>query len=444
MPRSTRHRYCYLAGLLGLAVVSGCATTDKVVPAAGQYELTDQQQAWWERNRHLARRVPGRGLYIEQVGYFDESGRLLDDQGSPISSTETPETDTATEDEGFSIRSFSPGRLIDAAQEMIRGKPSESAAQRSYHDAQNQFQRKQYAAAKGNFSTAAKRWPDSPLEEDALFFVAECEYFSDRYPAADEAYAAVVKKYANTKHLNQITRRRFAIAQYWETAQRKSNKWAFTPNFSDPKLPRFDSGGRALKTYEAIMNSDTRSDLADAAIMATGDALYANGRFEEADFRYQMLIKDYPQSNYLYQAHHQSLKCKIQMYQGPDYSSASLVEAGELVDQMLLQFPQRSRQDRETLLKFRREIRAKKANEDWALAQYYAKRKEYRAARVYYEKIAKKYPDTSRAPESLALIERYQDEPDKAPHPLEWATRWLPREEEAPAARTVGRGSQRR
>jgi hypothetical protein len=38
------------------------------------------------------------------------------------------------------------------------------------------------AAAK--FATAADRWPDTPLEEDALFLEGESEYWSDQYPKA--------------------------------------------------------------------------------------------------------------------------------------------------------------------------------------------------------------------------------------------------------------------
>ena len=441
MPRRMCHGLCSLACLLSLLLVAGCATTDPGVPTASNYPLTEQHRQWWAQNRARAQYIPGRGFYVEQVGYFDHEGRPMDVERPPVS----PDLNTPEKKESqFSLGEYSPSRIYDAATQVVTGKANEEAGRVLYREAQGHFQRQQYAAAGGKFATAAKRFPDSPLEEDALFFVAESEYFNDRWPQADEAYATLVKKYTNTRHLDQVSRRRFAIAKFWETEHQRNPKWAFAPNFFNSKMPRFDPGGRALRTYEGIMNTDTRSELADTAIMAVGDALFADKRFEEADFRYQMLITDYPQSRFLYEAHHQALKCKLKMYQGPDYDSTPLGDAEDLVEQMLVQFPRRSAADRGTLMKFRDEVRALKAQKDWKQAEYYANRKDYRAARHSFGEIAKRYPDTNFAGEALARVRQYQDKPDTAEHPLAWATKWLPHSEEETAVGTAGRPTRNR
>ena len=51
---------------------------------------------------------------------------------------------------------------------------------------------------------AYKRWPDSPLEEEAMFKAAESEFFADRYSKADDEYALLIKKFPSTQYLSQV------------------------------------------------------------------------------------------------------------------------------------------------------------------------------------------------------------------------------------------------
>ncbi len=57
-----------------------------------------------------------------------------------------------------------------------------------------------FAEAATQFKDAAERWPDSALEEDAMFMSGEGYFFADRYPKANEAWEKLLKKYPNSKH----------------------------------------------------------------------------------------------------------------------------------------------------------------------------------------------------------------------------------------------------
>jgi len=63
---------------------------------------------------------------------------------------------------------------------------------------------------------AYKRWPDSPLEEEAIYKCAESEFFDDHYMKADDEYGLLVKKFNSTQYLSMVVIRRFAIGRYWE------------------------------------------------------------------------------------------------------------------------------------------------------------------------------------------------------------------------------------
>jgi outer membrane protein assembly factor BamD (BamD/ComL family) len=327
---------------------------------------------------------------------------------------------------GYEWADFAPEKIIDNTKRSIYGKKDEAVARKAYADGEELFRKKEYEAAREQFETAAFRWPDSQLEEDAMFMMGECGFFSDRYADADKDYDKLIKKYTTTEHIGTISRRSFAMGRYWQDKHEKEPHWPVTPNFTDKERPMFDTAGRALKSYERIVQTDPRGPLADDAIMAVADAMFNKRYYDDADFRYKMLITDYPQSKYQYDAHERSLRCKLLKYQGPEYDDTPLKEAEVLVDQMLTQFPDRVGADREKLVKYKAEVMARKQMCDMHAAEYYAKGGYNYAARQYYEKVARNYPKSNLSEQALAKMDEMKGLPDRPDPPLEWAYNWMP------------------
>ena len=46
-------------------------------------------------------------------------------------------------------------------------------------------------------------FPDTPLEEDSLFMLGECQFFSDEYSNAEETYDRLLKKYVFSRHMER-------------------------------------------------------------------------------------------------------------------------------------------------------------------------------------------------------------------------------------------------
>ncbi len=325
---------------------------------------------------------------------------------------------------GYELADFSPERVIDNTKRSFYGQKDEAVARKAYADGEQLYRNKEFDAAREQFATAAYRWPDSQLEEDALFMAGECFFFTDRYADADKAYDKLIKKYSTTEHIGAISRRSFAMARYWQDKHTKDPSWPVTPNFTDKERPTFDTAGRALKAYERIMMTDPRGALADDAIMAVADAMFNKRYYDDADFRYKMLITDYPQSKYQYDAHERSLRCKLLKYQGPEYDDKPLLEAEELVDQMLTQFPDRVGADREKLIKYKAEVLARRQMCDLHAAEYYAKGGYNYAARQYYDKVARNYPRSNLTEQAVAKIDALEGQPDNPDPPLAWAYNW--------------------
>ena len=98
---------------------------------------------------------------------------------------------------------------------MVGRGPNEPIARKALAAADALYREGKYREAIPKYKQAIDRWPDSAIEEDAMWQLAECWFFTDQYPKAEDQYDELVKKYANTRYLDRIAQRQFVIAQYW-------------------------------------------------------------------------------------------------------------------------------------------------------------------------------------------------------------------------------------
>ena len=401
--------------VLCLAAAGGCAFSRQSEPVRAT--LTAEEAAWWAANQHRKQYVPGRGYYVEGTsGFFDHEGRKV---GGQMVAT------TVDDDEAF-LEKIAPKRTLARIKKAIGQGPNETIARKALEEGDSLFRQKEFGKAAARYRAAYKRWPDSPLEEEALFKAAESEFFADRYSKADDEYALLVKKYSSTQYLSQVVIRRFAIGRYWELHDREHHHWPLTPNLVDRTRPVFDTGGHALRVYEHIRLDDPTGPWSDDAVMATANAHFLKGHWEEADYHYGLLRSEYPKSEHQFQAHLLGLRCKLLRYQGSGYEGGPLDEAEDLASQLLTQFSTELGSERQRVVQVRAGVRSQRALRDFDLAEYYSKGKYYGASRIYYAKVAKEYPETQLAQESRSRLELIKEQPDNPTPPFEWLVNVMP------------------
>lgn len=336
---------------------------------------------------------------------------------------------TKTKDEGeeqemvelpLGLNNLAPSNISKNFKRLIGRGPDESLARTELAEGERLFAARQYGDAVGHFKKAAMRWPDSSIEEDALFYLGECYFFLDRYPKSNDAYARLIKKYGTTRHLDLVMKRQYATARFWQDLDRA--KPSSLPNLYDDTRPWWDTEGEALATYESVWLNDPTGPLADDAVMATANAHFLKGRYRDAADFFEQLRTKHPQSEHQYDAHLLGLQSTLRSYQGSDYDGVELVNAEKLVSQTLTQFPDQVRDERERLLETRRLIKEQKAERDWQVGQHYDKLKYYRAAKFYYDGILKDYPETQFAAKARQRIEEIKDLPPMPPNRFEWLT----------------------
>ncbi|MCH8042216.1 MAG: tetratricopeptide repeat protein [Planctomycetes bacterium] len=347
----------------------------------------------------------------------DKSGYLFEEDSDVDGPSAAPKSAS-----GF--KAFSPSSISSKIKGYFQPTRSRERARQLFDEAEQAFDAERYDKAIDLYSQTRKRWPRSALEHDAMFQIGESYYKSHRYPKANEAYKELLKKYKNSRYLEKVVARQFTIARYWEQLEAwRPGSW-YAVNLTDFSRPTRDAAGKARATYSAVYLNDPTGPLADDAIMAVGNHHFVRGAYDKADHQYSLLRTDHPKSEHVYQAYLLGIQVKMKTYQGPDYNGTPLDEAQELLDQLKLQFADRiGRDEQQRLEHVHQEIRRQKALRDWHLAQYYEARKDFRAARSYYEKIKADYPTNTIAGRAQQQIDKIAGEPDNAPDYVPWLTR---------------------
>lgn len=326
------------------------------------------------------------------------------------------------EEEGGFFNWLGRTDVIKGTRKLVGLGPDRDIAHRHWDEAEELFRQGHYRRAAKKYKAAAARWPDSPLEEDALFMMGESYFFADLYPKSSDTFANLLKKYDNSRHLHDISARQFAIARYWQEKHAADPHWPVTPNLTDRTMPWFDAQGNAIAVYKSIWMSDPIGPLADDSIMATANAYFLANRFEDADYHYSLLRRDFPKSEHQPAAHVLGLRAKLQKYQGPYYDGSPIEEAEELVEQALVQFPNLAAEERERLLQTKRAIAAQKAQRDYEMAQYYERTKHNRSAAIYYNEVVEEHPDTRYAELARSRLPEVESLPPEPPNRFAWLT----------------------
>ncbi len=429
-------KHLIILTVLALLIPSGCAAVN-LNPATWEVSsLFSSENApvgsptWWKRAKGQAEFVPGEGYRVEGVaGYFDQKGHPM--QAKIAKTVQQEEVKGILQDVKVSAT------MADFKKQVGRG-PDEQQAKLSFAKGEDLFQRERFAEAAKEFEATASRWPNSRLAHDAMFLLAESHFYHHDYPEAVDSYNKLLKINPNSKHLDQIVRRQFEIARYWEKHHQHEPHWASTPNMFDNTRPLFDTLGRSLKVYENIRLNDPTGPLADDAIMATANSYFLRGRYNDADYHYELVRNEYPRSENQFEAHILGLQCKLQKYQGPDYDGTPLLEAKQLVKQIKIQFAGKlNAEERGRLDLDEAALQKQLAARDWKLAKFYEDNGYNASAKFYYAKVIRKFTGTPIANDAQQAYAALEGQPDLPPVKMESIINMFPENAERQAIAQV-------
>jgi outer membrane protein assembly factor BamD (BamD/ComL family) len=391
---------------------------------------------WWKKHKKNAVFEVGQGYRVEGFdGYFDGQGRPID---RPVTVASSPHPDGDDESDKGLVPGLDPHIAYSRMKAAVGLGPNDQAAHEYFMEGERLFEAKKYRSAAKEYSKAADRAVDMRIREDAMFMLAESYYFNDRCIKARDAYNDLADKYPSTRYLDKLVEREWEIARYLESYANYRYDAPMTPNAWDKTRPWFDTLGHAIKTYENIRMNDPTGPRADDAIMATAGSYFHRGRYDDADYHYALLRREYPRSEFQFEAHLLGLQSKLRKYQGADYDGTPLEEAQTLVKQLRTNFAgQLSAEERDRLKTVSAQLHQELASRDMQMAQFYDGTKNYGSAKTYYAEVIHKYPDSELAKQARERYAQIGGEPDFPAKRLAWFVDLFPESQEHAALANV-------
>lgn len=255
----------------------------------------------------------------------------------------------------------------------------------------------------------------SPVEEDALFMIAQCQFKQGRLAAAEESYAALLKRYPSTRHLDTTSRQLFRIAREWlgfpderdqeivqvaygekspsieQRQQGVGGGWL--PNFRDKTRPAFDVDGHALEALKLIWLHDAAGPLADDALMMAANYHVRKGNFIDAAQHYRLLQEQFPDSPHFKDSLMLGSHVLLASYNGAGYDPSPLEEAKKL-KLMALQYPDVESTDRERLQQELDEIAEAEVAPLWKEIEFYMTKRQWDSVILHCNYLINKHPNS--------------------------------------------------
>ncbi|MGB7324422.1 MAG: tetratricopeptide repeat protein [Rubripirellula sp.] len=285
-----------------------------------------------------------------------------------------------------------------------------------------------FAKAAKQFKKAGESAPGSALEQDSMFMRAESYFFADQLTQATDTYEKLQKEFPRNRHNDRVAARLFSVSRYWiETA--KANEGSWIPlNLTDSSRPRLDADGHAIRVLDQIRYDDPTGRLADDATMAAAAEYIRQEKYEDADEFLTDLRETFSDSEHLFLAHMLGVQCKLEIYAGPKYSGLILDEAEKLVQQTRARYPEKlnGTEHGEMIARAARTIEFHRAETLAEKASFREKRKEYRAAGIYYHELLEKYGDTPQAEIARQRLTKIEKLPAVPTQRLSWLTTIFP------------------
>lgn len=257
----------------------------------------------------------------------------------------------------------------------------------------------------------------SPIEEDAIFGVAQCQFKQGELANAEESYAALLKEYPSTRHLDTVSRQLFRIAREWlgfpdsndqeivqvaygespptiEQRRERTNGWV--PRLRDKTRPSFDVDGRALGALRLIWLHDAAGPLADDALMMAANYHTRTGDTIAAAQHYRLLQEQFPDSTHFKDSLMLGSHVLLASYNGAGYDPSPLEEAKQL-KLMALQYPDLSDEDRARIEQELEQITESELEPLWKEVQFYVTKRQPESVVLHCNYIINKYPNSKYA-----------------------------------------------
>jgi len=239
-------------------------------------------------------------------------------------------------------------------------------------------------------------YSDTDMADRNQFLKGEIRLAQGRHLDAAQQFQQVITAHPDTGLFDEAIAQQYAIgdALYDRGQDRLQQRW---------RLYRKRPLRRAVEVYGMVVDNQPFTPAAAEAQYKMGRSRYALGQYVEAAFEYRRVIEDYSGSPYVPDASFGLAMAYSQQALPPAYDQSP----SELTVNAVEDFSQRFPADPRTaeLAGVRSEMEENMAEHRLLIAQFYERRRQFDAAKIYYEIVRDAYPNTAAANQARAWID---------------------------------------
>ena len=264
--------------------------------------------------------------------------------------------------------------------------------------AKDAFQARQYKLALRAALRTVETWPLSDYAPEAQYLVGRCYEALRRYEKAFNAYQKLIDKYPKFPRYDEVIKRQFEIACRFLAGQR-FRLWGL--------FPLYRSMNKTAEMYVKVIANAPQSPIAPLAQLCIGIAREKQKDYMLAAHAYEKLIEKYP-NNKLYAAEGMFREAMAWYKQSlaAEYDQSAAQKAIDRFNDFTIMFPDDVRVEKARQIVL--QLRTEQARGAFEIARFYEKRRKWVAARIYYNEVLVKAPDSEyakRARERLAALQ---------------------------------------
>jgi outer membrane protein assembly factor BamD len=241
-----------------------------------------------------------------------------------------------------------------------------------------------------HYNNVSKKYPNSVYAAEALFRMGLIQQKQRKYHKAFQTYQAMVSRYPNSEKFNQVIGEQYRIASDLGEGKRAKSVWW---------LPGFRSRERAVAYFETIVMTAPYSDYAPLALMNAARGYKRMNETIAAIDALDRMISTYPRNVLTPDAYLKIAETHASLVDGPAYDQASTKEAVTYYEDYMILFPGDA--GMAAAEKGLDEMKSVLAQSKLTIADYYYQhRRNYKAAKVFYNEAITVYPDSTVAKEA--------------------------------------------
>lgn len=238
-------------------------------------------------------------------------------------------------------------------------------------------------------------YKESDFSDDNQYLRAEIYLAQGKLMRAARTFQQVISTYPDTELYEGAIKHQYTIGdQLYEAGLKKMQK-RFTIFRKRPLK-------QAIEVYTMVVDNQPFTPEAAEAQYKIGLCHFTRKEYIEAAFEYRRVVEEYADSDWVDEAQYDLAKTYYTMARPADYDQTPSQLAIDQIDNFLVRFPtdERAADLQAKRLEMSNEIALQRLRS----AQFYEKRREFDAARLYYGIVVEQYPGTPAAEQAQAWL----------------------------------------